>query len=197
MKPLKPGMRVLDLGCGTGDLSLGAVPLVGKEGSVVGIDFSDKMLEVANQRGQSLESKIGSKPRFVLMKAEELPIANEQPFDLVVSGFVLRNLYQNIDAILKGVSASLKVGGQISFLDITAPKQEWRVKFFRFYMHTMTALYGRLLFGKVYPIAYLPDSAERFVKVPEFIEKLKKAGFRDIRFRSFMLGTVTLYQATK
>ena len=108
-----------------------------------------------------------------------------------------RNLYENIDAVLSGVYRSLKPGGSISFLDITEPESPVKLALWRFYMNTVVVLYGKMLFGKDYPAFYLTESAKRFLRASDFTEKLKAKGFREVRARSFMLGTVTLYQATK
>ena len=196
LKPLKPGMRVLDLGCGTGDLAIDAIKKIGASGEVVGLDFSENMLALAQKRYQKLGFNGRHRFRLVLKKAEELPIEAE-PFDLVVSGFVLRNLYENIDPILDGVYRSLKPGGQISFLDITEPPNIASRLFLEFYMNTAVALYGKILFGKDYPAQYLTESAKRFFKSKDFIEKLKAKGFKEVSARSFMMGVITLYQARK
>jgi len=58
------------------------------------------------------------------------------------------------------------------------------------------ALLGTILFGKNYPVAYLPDSSSRFLKSEEFVEKLKVHGFREVTAPSFILGSVTLYRAS-
>ena len=192
LAPLKKGMRVLDLGCGTGDLALDAAKKIGADGEVVGLDFSEQMLAIAKQKYENLNLK--SHFKLVLRKAEDLPL-DDRPFDLVVSGFVLRNLRENIDRILQGVRDSLKEDGQISFLDLTEPKNPVLGFIFRLYMMTFVGLYGALLFGKDYPIPYLPDSARRFYKANEFARLLERAGFRNITKRSFILGSVTLYRA--
>ena len=196
LEPLQEGMRVLDLGCGTGDLSLEAAARLKRHGEIVGLDFSDKMLAVAQRRYQKLGSPMNGRFRLVQKAAEELPIES-QPYDLVVSGFVLRNLYQNIDGILAGVHRSLRSGGQISFLDITEPPGPVRLKLWRFYMNTLVEFYGRALFGKNFPPHYLTESANRFVKPPEFIAKLEQAGFKDVSTRKFMMGAIVLYRARK
>ena len=196
LEPLKPGMRVLDLGCGTGDLALDAIKKIGASGEVVGLDFSEKMLSFARKRYDKLGLNGSHRFQLVLKKAEELPIEPE-PYDLVVSGFVLRNLYENIALILTGVYRALKPGGAISFLDITEPENPVTRTIWRFYMNSVVALYGKILFGKDYPVFYLTDSAKRFLKARDFVEKLKAKGFKDVRVRPFMLGTVTLYQAIK
>lgn len=188
---LRQGMSVLDIGCGTGDLSIEASRMVGASGRVTAIDFSEVMLEHARQRPK------GPAPiRWEAMKAEDLPIKGEV-FDAVVSGFVLRNLYQNIDRILAGAYDSLKPGGRISFLDFTEPQSTFLKGLWHFYMNTAAALYGKLLFGKNYPDFYLTDSAQRFAKPLEFKKKLAAAGFKNAEARFMMLGVIVLYEAAK
>ena len=194
--PLRKGMRILDLGCGTGDLALAAMKKLEGQGEVVGLDFSPRMLEFAAHRQRKMGWNGSYRIRWILKRAEELPIENE-PYDLVVSGFVLRNIYENIGDILQGVYRSLKRDGRISFLDITEPGNR-AVKFlWEFYMSTFAELYGKLLFGKAYPSYYLIDSAKRFLKPKEFSRKLEDAGFKEVKSKSFLFGVITLYQAVK
>lgn len=186
-------MRILDLGCGTGDLTLGSARRLQGSGEVTGLDFSEKMLVIAKKRAQS-QGLTGV--RWERRSAEEIPF-EETPYDAVVSGFVLRNIYENIDAILRGVYESLKPGGKISFLDFTEPQDPVRKGLFRFYMNRVAGLYGAMLFGKDYPAPYLTESAERFAKIPEFMAKLERTGFKNIAAKQAMLGIIVLYQGTK
>jgi demethylmenaquinone methyltransferase/2-methoxy-6-polyprenyl-1,4-benzoquinol methylase len=194
LKPVRPGMRVLDLGCGTGDLALGACKRMGDSGDVLGLDFSPQMLAYAAKRSKKLKSCV--KPRFICRKAEDLPF-EDKLYDLAVSGFVLRNLYENIDRILDGVFASLRAGGEISFMDITEAKQPWVGALWRFHMNTVGVFSGKLVFGKDYPTLYLVESAKRFLNVDGFSQKLKDAGFEGVFTKSYMFGMVTLYRARK
>ena len=196
LEPLRPGMRMLDLGCGTGDLALEAFRKYGSGVEIVGVDFSARMLDFARRRAEKLGVNGQGSLRFVLKKAEELPIENE-PYDLVVSGFVLRNLYENIDSILKGVRRSLKEGGAVSFLDITEPENSALRFFWKIYMNTLGALYGKILFGRDYPVFYLTESARRFPRAKDFAKKLEISGFLEVRAKPFMFGIVTLYRAVK
>src|SRR3990167_7253312 len=92
------GMRVLDLGCGTGDLSLGAAKRLKGSGQVTGLDFSKPMLEVAHERLKKLKPESARLVQFVSGRAEGLPF-EDAPYDLVLSGFVLRNLHGKIDDV--------------------------------------------------------------------------------------------------
>ena len=196
LEPLREGMRVLDLGCGTGDLMLAATARLRAQGEVTGLDFSENMLRVARRRYEKMGSPMNGRFRLIQKPAEELPVELE-PYDLVVSGFVLRNLYENIDEILEGVFRSLKPNGEISFLDITEPPGKIRLKLWRFYMDTLVELYGRALFGKDFPPHYLTQSADRFVKPPEFVRKLEDVGFQNVTVQTFMMGVIVLYRAVK
>ena len=193
---LKPGMRVLDLGCGTGDLSLEAARKIGY-GEVVGLDFSGKMLVIAQRRAQAKNRRYPSvKFEFVQKRVEDIPFENE-PYDAVVSGFVLRNIYENIDAILRGVHASLKSSGQIAFLDFTEPSSPALKKAWQFYMNTVAASFGRLLFGKDFPESYMTESAARFLKARELVMKLRATGFIDVRAEDLFMGIIVLYRGVK
>jgi demethylmenaquinone methyltransferase/2-methoxy-6-polyprenyl-1,4-benzoquinol methylase len=154
------------------------------------------MLAFAEKRSGRMRFRPEHRPRFLLRRAEELPVEPE-PYDVVVSGFVLRNLYENIDVILRGVFRSLKPGGRISFLDITEPQNPLVRALWQFYMSTIVVLYGKAVFGRDYPLFYLTQSAHRFLNRPKFVQKLEGVGFRDVRARSFMFGVITLYQAAK
>lgn len=197
LEPLREGMRVLDLGCGTGDLSLMAASRFPNHGTaIVGIDFSEKMLERANARREKDPRLAQADIVFLKRRAEDLPMEREC-YDLIVSGFVLRNIYENIDYILKGVHASLKAGGRISFLDFTEPTDKTQLALWRTYMQTVVAVWGKLLFGQAYPVNYMTESAARFVKPADFKKKLEAAGFRDVFDKKFMMGSIVLYQGRK
>jgi demethylmenaquinone methyltransferase/2-methoxy-6-polyprenyl-1,4-benzoquinol methylase len=193
---VKPGMRVLDIGCGTGDLALGAASKMGRGGGeVVGLDFSEKMLAVAQTRFKKAKH-VMAPVRWVALKAEDIPFEDVR-YDLILSGFVLRNIYENIDLILQGMREALSTGGKIRLLDFTEPPSRAWKKMWQFYMNTAVRVYGRILFGKQFPDTYLTRSAARFAKPAEFMSKLRGAGFKNIESQLFLGGIIVLYKADK
>ena len=193
---VKTGMRILDLGCGTGDLMIEAARRLQGRGEVVGLDFSKEMLNIAKRRAADSGCQQGVLLRFEHRRAEEIPFEDEG-YDLAVSGFVLRNIYENIDEILGGVFQSLRSGGQISFLDFTEPPGPVRKKLWHWYMNHVAAFYGKILFGENFPLFYMTDSAQRFLKAPEFMQQLRETGFEEVTAQKFMMGIIVLYRAKK
>lgn len=196
LRDLRPGDRVLDVACGTGDLALDAARRTGVDGQVIGLDFSPAMLAVAERRRQLRSTDYPARLEWLCQGVETLPLPG-QPFDWVVSGFALRNLYQHIDSILEGIRESLAPGGRIALLDLTEPPHPFFRRLYKAFFFTYVALLGTLLFGRKYPVAYLPDSSSRFVRAAEFMEKLRQHGFGEVTAETFLFGSVTLYRARR
>lgn len=195
LRDATPGARVLDLACGTGQLTFLAARKVGPSGQVLGIDLSPGMIDEARRRGAQLKDA-GSRPGFEVARGEDLPLGDRK-FDLIVSAYALRNLYENIGDVLRGMRESLVPGGRVALLDLTEPVHPVLKALYRMYFFGLVGLYGRALFGRHYPVSYLPRSAQRFFKAHEFTAALSRAGFVRIERRSFFLGAVTLYRAER
>lgn len=103
------GMRVLDLGCGAGDISFLTARMVGPTGHVVGVDRSPAAVATASRRARDLDLP---NARFVVGEAGEL--ADEEPFDAAVGRFVLMFCPDPV-AVLRQVMARVRPGGLIAF----------------------------------------------------------------------------------
>ncbi len=106
------GMRVLDIGCGAGDVSLLAAELVGPTGFVMGIDRGPEVLAVAAERARA--AGIGH-IKFETSSAETF--SSDQTFDLVVGRYVLMHQSDPI-GFLRAAARQVRPGGYIAFHEI-------------------------------------------------------------------------------
>jgi ubiquinone/menaquinone biosynthesis C-methylase UbiE len=109
---LKPGMRVLDIGCGTGDVSLLAGELAGPSGVVVGIDRSAEAVDAARHRAEALGLRNAA---FHVAEAEAFD--DPAPFDLAVGRYVLIHQADPV-ALLRAAAARVRPGGTVAFHEI-------------------------------------------------------------------------------
>ncbi len=175
---VRPGDRVLDACCGTGDLALEARR---QGGTVTGLDFSEQMLERARRKAPELT--------WVRGDVLALPFADGS-FDAAAVGFGLRNV-DDLDAGLKELRRVLPVGGRLGILEITTPRGPL-APFYRVWFDRVIPLLGRVLPGGA-AYTYLPASVRRFPGPEELARRLAAAGFEDVRFRRFAGGIVALH----
>jgi demethylmenaquinone methyltransferase / 2-methoxy-6-polyprenyl-1,4-benzoquinol methylase len=177
-----PGDRVLDLCCGTGDL---AVEAERRGGRVVGLDFSERMLERARRKSGTIE--------WVQGDALALPFGDGE-FDAVTVGFGVRN-FADLDAGLREAHRVLRLGGKIAVLEITRPRGLLR-PFFRLWFDVLVPLAGKVLpGGKAY--TYLPASVRRFPGADDLGALMTNAGFERVRYRVLGGGTIALHIAQR
>jgi demethylmenaquinone methyltransferase/2-methoxy-6-polyprenyl-1,4-benzoquinol methylase len=181
--------RVLDLCCGTGDMTFALKRRAGRSGpSISGADFSHAMLQraVVKSRGTSL--------RWIEADALQLPLPDGR-FDLVTSAFGFRNL-ADYDAGLNEIFRVLRVNGEIGILDFGEPKGLLG-RFYHFYFRHVLPRIGTLLSGVRGPYAYLPASVARFPEPQEMLQRMKRVGFRDVSWTPYTFGIAGLYRGRK
>jgi demethylmenaquinone methyltransferase / 2-methoxy-6-polyprenyl-1,4-benzoquinol methylase len=175
---VRPGDRVLDACCGTGDLALAAHAVGGR---VTGLDFSERMLERAARKSEEVEWMRGD--------ALQLPF-DDGSFDAVTVGFGVRNL-EDLGNGLGEFRRVLRPGGRLAVLEITQPAGPL-APFFRLWFDGLVPLAGKLLpGGSAY--TYLPASVRRFPGPVEFAGLMRRAGFEPVAYRLFAGGIVALH----
>jgi demethylmenaquinone methyltransferase/2-methoxy-6-polyprenyl-1,4-benzoquinol methylase len=175
---VRPGDRVLDICCGTGDLALAAADAGGK---VTGIDFSEPMLERARAKAPGIE--------WVSGDALALPFG-DGAFDAVTIGFGLRNL-ADIEQGLAEMRRALKPGGRVAILEITRPRGVL-APFYRFWFDGVIPLAGKVLPGGA-AYSYLPASVRRFPGPEDLARALEGSGFGAVSYRLLAGGIVALH----
>ena len=176
--------RILDVGCGTADLSLECSGL----GPVVGCDFSLPMLRI----GMTKTARSRSLHSVCLLEGDALalPFANAS-FDAVVSAFVLRNLADSRKGLTE-MRRVLRSSGVLAVLDFGLPDAPVLGGMYRFYFSHILPRLGRWISGVDGPYKYLPDSVSAFPR-PEVLGKmLEDTGLGDVEFRRLTGGVAVL-----
>lgn len=179
---VRPGDRVLDAACGTGDLAL--ADLKAGAGSVTGIDFSPRMLERARRKHAGID--------WVEGDVLELPFADGS-FDAATIGFGIRNV-SDLERALRELRRVLRAGGRLAVLEITRPRGPLAPVLGAWFEHVVPRL-GRLVSGgEAY--SYLPASVRRFPPPEELAALLRGAGFDGVSTRLLAGSIVSLHAGT-
>jgi len=185
----RPGAKVLDLCCGTGDMTFALYRHSNaSEVEFTGADFSHAMLVRAQE-------KSGNRPiRWVEADALQMPFGDGQ-FNLVTAAFGFRNL-ANYNRGLQEIFRVLARGGEVGILDFGEPKgMIGRV--YRFYFRQILPTIGTLISGVSGPYKYLPASVQRFPAPEEMLERMKEAGFREVSWTPYTFRIAGLYRGKK
>ena len=176
---VRPGDRVFDGCCGTGDLAVAAVRA--GAGEVVGLDFSPRMLERARRKSDGVE--------WVEGDLLALPFEDAR-FDAATVGFGVRNV-ADLPGGLAELRRVLVPGGRLAILEITTPKGIL-APFFRLWFEHVVPLLGRLFRGGA-AYSYLPASVRRFPGPEDLATLMRDAGLEEVRYRLLAGGIVALH----
>ena len=179
-----PSATVLDLACGTGDLTL-ALSKAGKA-KVVGSDFCHPMLTGARAKHVNL-----------LFEADALtlPIATAS-VDLVTCAFGFRN-FVNYRRGMGEILRILKPGGTVAILEFSTPPNAAFRALYGFYSTKVLPRIGAWISGSSDAYTYLPESVRKFPDAPALAEEFKDAGYTGLEYQRMTFGIVALHIARK
>lgn len=185
----RPDAIVLDVACGTGDLSIELNKQA--KARVIGSDFCRPMLAVAQKKPSGGSRDIP----YVEGDALGLPFADDS-FDAVTIAFGLRNL-ANVPDGLSELRRILKPGGMLAVLEFSAPIVPGFGQLFNFYFSHILPRIGGAVSGSRGAYEYLPDSVSRFPNQKALAALMEKTGFSDVKFRNLTGGIAALHTGTK
>jgi len=199
---LQPGRAVLDLCCGTGDLTLEFARQYPDAGEIIGVDFVPEMLEIARTKqrnmakGQSAPHKAMS-INWLCADACRLPLTPNR-FDCVSCAFGVRNLAQPQTAINQAWKV-LKPHGKLVILEFDMPANPVLSWIYQGYFRLVIPLIGGIISGggSMNAYRYLPESVRTFGTAAKLKKLIEQAGFGQLRITRLCGGTVLLFVAQK
>jgi demethylmenaquinone methyltransferase/2-methoxy-6-polyprenyl-1,4-benzoquinol methylase len=193
----RPDAQVIDLCCGTGDLTLAlerraspAAP-VALTRRILGADFAQPMLV----RAAAKASRARSATKYLAADSLSLPFADAS-FDLVTAAFGFRNL-ANYQHGLEEIARVLKPGGEVGILEFSAPRWWPLAPLYRFYFRRILPRIGGRISGSAGAYAYLPGSVAKFPGPEELARWMTHAGFGDVKFETWTGGIVALHRGRR
>lgn len=193
MAGVAPGARVVDLGCGTGEFILAALPALQGSGSVVGIDLAPRMLDLARPKTEAARGRVEVELRVGSAAESGVPDAWA---DVVTMGWVVRNLGDRRAAYAE-VLRVLKPGGVFVSLDSSRPEAALARAGLALYLRTAMPVLVCLRGGDREAYRYLADTTAGFLTPRELAAELLAAGFHPADWLSLMCGALAIHRARK
>ncbi len=178
---------LLDVACGTGDVSIAAKKF-GVE-KIFGADFSFNMLTLFNKKSEWIKGKC------VQMVAEKMPVKNESVTNITVA-FGVRNFY-DIQQGFNSFYSALKKNGKATIIEFRMPSNFFFKSLYKFYFKKILPVVGGIISGDREAYKYLPNSVEEFDEKINLPELLKNSGFDKIQKFNLTFGIVQVIIAAK
>lgn len=186
---VRPEARVLDICCGTGDLTRALLRHRPEPAEpIVAADFSPAMLQHA-ARKLPLD-------RVNLLEADALHLPlQDASLDLITSAFGFRNLANYCDGLAEFFRV-LAPGGELGILDFSEPGGLMG-KAYAFYFRQILPRIGAVISGQGSAYAYLPESVAKFPTPPAMLELMRSVGFADVSWTPYTFGIAGLWRGVK
>lgn len=189
---VEKGAKALDVCCGTADWSIALAKEVGPDGHVTGLDFSQNMLKIGEEKVKSLEL---DHIELIHGNAMELPF-EDNSFDYVTIGFGLRNVPDYMQ-VLKEMYRVLKPGGKAVCLETSQPTMPVFKQLYYFYFRTLMPLMGKLFAKSFKEYSWLQESARDFPGRDELKMMFKDVGFVNVQAKPYTGGVAAMHLGFK
>ena len=184
-------LRVLDVACGTGDLTIEIARRVAPGSQVTGIDLSEGMMAI----GREKIARAGVAAEMVLGDCEALPYEANQ-FDRIAVGFGVRN-FEHMERGVREMFRVLVPGGRLLILELSLPTNTFIRQCYKFYFQKILPIVGGMISGNYGAYDYLPASVINFPVPKRFLEMMEQAGFCELKQKPLTFGICRIYIGTK
>ncbi|MCM3571668.1 demethylmenaquinone methyltransferase [Mesobacillus subterraneus] len=189
---VQKGAKALDVCCGTADWTIALAEAAGKDGEVVGLDFSKNMLKIGEEK---LKARNLDQANLIHGNAMELPF-EDNSFDYVTIGFGLRNV-PDYNQVLREMYRVLKPGGMAVCLETSQPTMPGFKQAYRLYFRFVMPMFGKL-FAKSYDeYSWLQESAKDFPGMKELAKMFSEAGFINVEYKPYSGGVAAVHIGRK
>ncbi|WP_046180499.1 demethylmenaquinone methyltransferase [Domibacillus tundrae] len=192
MMKVPKGAKALDVCCGTADWTMALAEAAGPEGVVKGLDFSQNMLAVGQQK---IKAAGLEQIELIHGNAMELPF-EDNTFDYVTIGFGLRNVPDYMQ-VLKEMRRVLKSEGMAVCLETSQPQMPVFKEGYTLYFRYLMPAIGRLFAKSYEEYSWLQESARHFPDMKELARMFQQAGFENVRFKAHTGGVAATHYGNK
>ena len=183
---VRPGARLLDLACGTGDITFEGAR---RGASAVGLDITPAMIDLARAKPGAAQVS------WLVGDMAALPVAS-QSFDLVTTGYGLRNT-SNLAGALADIHRVLRPGGRLCSLDFDRPESAPVRGVYLTFLTLFGSTLGYVLHADPDTYRYIPASIRRYPGARGVCDLMRAAGFRDVRHVRVLGGLMAIHVAIK
>lgn len=187
---LRPGMQVLDVCAGTGDVALAARRMEPGLRTVIGCDFCVDMLQIAGAKQASPACAV----TWVAADALALPFQSSR-FDACAVAFGIRNVVRPAAGFAE-MARVTRPGGVVACLEFGTPRSRVAAAVVRMYENTALPALGGLLSRRA-AYAYLPESIGRFSSREDVMAMMRAAGLDQVSVQDLALGAVNLFTGVR
>jgi demethylmenaquinone methyltransferase / 2-methoxy-6-polyprenyl-1,4-benzoquinol methylase len=189
---VQKGAKALDVCCGTADWTIAIAEAAGKDGEVVGLDFSKNMLKIGEEK---LQARNLDQATLIHGNAMELPF-DDNSFDFVTIGFGLRNV-PDYNQVLREMYRVLKPGGMAVCLETSQPTMLGFKHAYRFYFRFIMPMFGKLFAKSYEEYSWLQESAKDFPGMKELAKMFSEAGFDNVEYKPYSGGVAAVHIGRK
>jgi demethylmenaquinone methyltransferase/2-methoxy-6-polyprenyl-1,4-benzoquinol methylase len=189
---VKPGDRVIDICAGTCDILLDFYGVC-RECDYVGVDMTQAMLDVAEQKIRRLQAQ--EDVRLICADAQKLPVPDDS-FDVATMGFGLRNLEDPAQG-LREMGRVLKPGARALILEFAPAQKTFFGRLYTWYLQTMVPFIGGVVTGSKGAYEHLSCSIQGFFQPPRLLATMQDCGFSDTRAHALFGKIAYIYVGTK